>query len=138
MLLCRTGGDGFFGGVAVDTGTLIRFPVKEAQERFCFRLYECKPVPPELSDIGQERARFESKTWPTTSQSNSIRSAAKCCFTLGFGKPLPFWFGQSQHFDIGGDVRRFDPHDRPVPCPHTTLKTGRPPYSKRAACFVAD
>ena len=22
-------------------------------------------------------------TWPTTSQSNSIRSAARCCFTVG-------------------------------------------------------
>jgi hypothetical protein len=31
-----------------------------------------------------EWAGLTSTTWPTTSQSNSIRSAARCCLTVGF------------------------------------------------------
>jgi len=33
-----------------------------------------------------ECAGFTSMTWPTTSQSNSIRSPARCCFTHFSGR----------------------------------------------------
>jgi hypothetical protein len=37
----------------------------------------------------QRHGHSRSRTIATTSQSNSMRMAARCCLTLGFSKPLP-------------------------------------------------
>ena len=41
-------------------------------------------------------------TWPTTSQSNSMRTAARCCFTDGAACDFP------EVLDVGGDVHRLE------------------------------
>ena len=48
-----------------------------------------------------ECAGFVATTWPVTSQSNSMRMAARCCFTVGFSN-VP------SALDIGRDVQRLD------------------------------
>ena len=35
-----------------------------------------------------------SSTWPTTNQSNNMRSAARCCFTEGLDRPAPSGTGR--------------------------------------------
>src|SRR5271155_2692190 len=47
-----------------------------------------------------ECAGLIASTWPTTSQSNSMRTAARCCLTVGFSK--------SRRPNVGGDVHRLD------------------------------
>ena len=49
-------------------------------------------------------AGLVATTWPVTSQSNSMRMAARCCLTVG-SKCLP------ERLDVGGDVHRLDVGD---------------------------
>jgi hypothetical protein len=51
-------------------------------------------------------AGFTPSTLPTTSQSNSVRNTARCCFTEGLDSPSPFGSAQSEHFHIPRDVQR--------------------------------
>ena len=58
-----------------------------------------------LDDVlgaADRRAGFKGMTWPMTSQSKSIRMAARCCLTVGAG------FGLRELLDVGGDVHRLD------------------------------
>ena len=41
-------------------------------------------------------------TWPTTSQSNSMRTAARCCLTLGAACDV------AQLLDVGRDMHRLE------------------------------
>ena len=68
-------------------------------------VYTQQQVADSVGDYGE--TRLLASTWPTTSQSNSMRSAARCCFTVGLESPCAFRRRQAEHFDIGGDVRRF-------------------------------
>jgi hypothetical protein len=63
-----------------------------------------KGVLPRLTTCFDPRtacAGLSARTWPMTSQSNSIRTAARCCFTVGLATVL-------ERLDIGGDVQRLD------------------------------
>ena len=50
-------------------------------------------------------------TWPTTSQSKSMRMAARCCLTEG----LAWLVGLLEQLDIGGDVDRLDVFEARTP-----------------------
>ena len=51
-------------------------------------------------------AGFAGTTWPVISQSNSMRTAASCCFTPGAR------MGLLERLDIGGDIERPDRRQR--------------------------
>ncbi len=53
-----------------------------------------------------EAAGLRGTTWPTTSQSNRWRIAARCCLAVGADR------AQGQAFDVAGDVERLDCADR--------------------------
>jgi hypothetical protein len=44
---------------------------------------------PALGRQGADQRGCGFPTWPVTSQSNSMRMAARCCLTVGFSKSLP-------------------------------------------------
>ena len=77
-------------------------------------------------------AGFTASTWPTTSQSNSMRTAASHCLTLGGAKLAP------EALDPGGDVHRLDVEQAEAGMVAPVEEFGDRPEVSAAGVRVAD
>ena len=82
--------------------TLVTSMLENSSRASSAEITGVSPLVTEYFGPRTDAAGLTATTWPTTSQSKSMRIVARCCFTVGFETVRP------KLLDVGGDVNRLN------------------------------